>query len=543
MIFGKQQRRPGLPVVLLSLLLLCGPAAALLGAGPDSGAYSTYDGSFPGSLIAARPADINGDGLTDLLLVTGLSAGKQHFETVTRGNAIFAELVAYQVKEKKAAALVQQAGGAFAFLGQPLPLDERYIAFDLADLDGDGLQDLLLLDDDGVEVRYRVDGGWMEDGARLVQTRTTFSGCRQFFGGMRFLHDLDGDGRSDLVLQRYGETLVRFAPLSAGGTEQSTGPESVLPAGISSHSYGGNRLVTRFPVPTPQDCNGDGLLDILFHMPDDVLVFVQQPGRSFTAEPQKITFPEAGEGEERAGRHFGDITGDGIADILVFHTLEKDDSFREEKNPKTFVELFPGNAELQFPDGPVSRSLIRGMVAADAGEDSEMLPSFIDLNGDGLLDILGISFDVGIFQLVKLATVQKITLEIFFKNYLQNENNGFHGIAVHEVKEKIRINFRDLEMPEFPFFSGDFNGDGIRDYIRFEGGSSLGIHFSAGDGTYSKKPDLTFSLPREARDPDLLLVNHLNGDQKSDVVVFKAGLGKEEQFRVVIYTSSTGGEE
>ncbi len=527
--------------VLLCLLLLTGPASVLLMAGPAGGSYSAWDHVFPGSLLAARPADINGDGLTDLLLVTGLSTGKQHFETVTRGNAIFAELVAYQVKEKKAAALIQQVGGGFAIQGEPLPLDERYLAFDLADLDGDGRLDLLLLDDQGVEVRYRLEGGWLEDGVQVVETRTTFSGSRQFFGGMRFLNDLDGDGRPDLVLQRYGETLIRFAPLITAGPQQAAGPEVVLQGGIANHRYQGNRLVTWFPVPTPEDCTGDGLLDIKFHLPDSVLVFSQQPGRAFAATPVEITFPEAGEGEERAGRHFGDMTGDGIADLLLFHTLEKDDSFREEKNPKTFVELFPGNAELEFPDSPVSRSLIRGMVAADDGGETEMLPSFIDLNGDGLLDILGISFDVGVFQLVKLATVQKITVEIFFKNYLQNPQNGFHGIAVHEEKEKIKLNLRDLEMPDFPFFSGDFNGDGIRDYIRFQGGSALGVHFSAGDGTYAKKPDLKFSLPKEARDPDLLLVNHLNSDAKSDLVVFKAGQGKEEQFQVVIYTSGNGG--
>jgi len=540
--------RAGHPLAAVLTAMLVSWSAlspAPLHAGSRGIPYATYSGGFPGSLIAARPADINGDGLVDLLLVTGLSAGKQRFETITRGNAIFAELVAYQVKEKKALALLQQDDGGFALSGAALTLDERYIAFDLADHDGDGLLDLLLLDDDGVEVRHRFEGGWMEDGLRLVETRTTFSSSRQFFGGLRFLHDLDGDGRLDLVLPRYGETLILFAPFEPPGKgEEPSGRDIVLNSGFVNHRYGGNQLVTRFPAPVVEDTNGDALLDLVFHLPDSVMVFLQQPGRVFAREPLEITFPEAGEGEERTGRHFGDMTGDGIADMLLFHTLERDsDSFREEKNPKTFVELFPGDQNLAFSERPVSRSLIRGMVAAGDGDDN-LLPSFIDLNGDGLTDILGISFDVGMFQLVKLATVQRITVEIFFKNYLQNQENGFPGIAVHEVREKIRLNLRDLEIPEFPFFSGDFNGDGIRDYIRFDGASSLGVHFSAGDGTYSRKPDLKISLPREARDPDLLLISELNSDPRSDLVVFKAGQGKEERFQVVIYTSTgnSGGQ-
>lgn len=540
---SKKQRvrvssRFGRLIFLLILFLSASPLQALPGGG-----YDDWSGQFPGSLIAARPADLDGDGLIDLLLVTGRSAGKQRFETVTRGNAIFAELVAYQVKEKKAVALVQQADGGFTLSGAALALDERYIAFDLADHDGDGLLDLLLLDDDGVEVRHRHDGGWMEDGLRLVKTRTTFSGCRQFLGGLRFLHDLDGDQRQDLVLPRYGETLVRFAPFQVPGEERaSPGRDIMLPGGIYNHRYSDHRLITKFPAPLAEDCSGDGLLDLIFHLPDSVRVFLQKPVRVFAETPLEIVFPKAGEGEERTGRHFGDMTGDGVADLLLFHTLErKSDSFREEKNPKTFVELFPGDSSLVFPDRPVSRSLIRGMVAtAEAGE-SQALPSFIDLNGDGLLDILGLSFDVGVFQLVKLATVQKLTVEIFFKNYLQTPGHGFHGIPVHEVKEKIRLNLRDLEMPEFPFFNGDFNGDGIRDYIRFEGGSSLGIHFSVGDGTYSLRPDLKFDLAKDAREPDLLMISDLNDDPRSDVVVFKAATAGEERFQVVIFTSATGG--
>lgn len=517
---------------------------APLHAGSRGVPYATYNGGFPGSLIAARPADIDGDGLTDLLLVTGLSAGKQRFETVTRGNAIFAELVAYQVKEKKVLALLQQDDGRYALSGAALALDERYIAFDLTDHDGDGLLDLLLLDDDGVEVRHRYEGGWMEDGLRLVETRTTFSGCRQFLGGLRLLHDLDGDQQPDLVLPRYGETLVRFAPFTIPEVEGALPVRDILlPVGIYNHRYNNNRLITKFPAPLAEDCSGDGLLDLIFHFPDSVRVFLQKPGRVFAETPLAIVFPKAGEGEKRTGRHFGDMTGDGVADLLLFHTLEREsDSFREEKNPKTFVELFPGDGELAFPDRPVSRSLIRGMVVTSDGGEGQALPSFIDLNGDGMLDILGISFDVGVFQLLKLATVQKLTVEIFFKNYLQTPGHGFHGIPVHEVKEKIRINLRDLEMPEFPFFNGDFNGDGIRDYIRFEGGSSLGVHFSVGDGTYSRKPDMKFSLPKEAREPDLLLISDLNRDPRSDVVVFKAAPSGEERFQVVIFTSVSGGE-
>lgn len=512
------------------------PAPAA-GTGGEAGGWSSWDGGFPGSLIAARPADIDGDGRSDLVLVSGRSAGKQRFETVTRGNAIFAELVAYQVKEKKAVALLQQPGGRFEAVGAPLPLDDRYLAFDVADVDGDGLLDLLLLDDEGLEVRYRSPDGWLEDGLRLVESRSTFSGSRQFFGGLRLLHDLDADGRPDLVLPCYGETVVCFAPFLEPETGRPGGRTLRLPNGTWNYRYEDRRMVTRFPVPRVEDANGDGRLDLVFLLPGAVSVHLQQPGRSFSGDALEIAWPEPREGEERTGRHFGDMNGDGIADMLIFHSLEGDnDSFREGKNPKTYVELFPGSADLTFPGEPATRSMIRGVVAAGDG-GGEMLPSFIDLNGDGLTDILGISFDVGVFQILKLATVQRLTLEIIFKNYLQNGSNGFDGRAVHEVSEKIRINLRDLEMPEFPFFSGDFNGDGIRDYIRFRGGDSLGVHFSAGDGTYAKKADLKIALPREARDPDLLMISDLDGDPLSDVVVFKAGAEEAEAFRVVVYTS------
>ncbi|MEM8712489.1 MAG: FG-GAP-like repeat-containing protein [Planctomycetota bacterium] len=224
----------------------------------------------------SSPVDLDGDGRDEIVGVSHVS------------NA----LVAYSVQDDGSVVFRQRLASA----GSESVFTINRWHLQLADLDGDGLGDLVGQDATNLRVFYgRQDGTFDESVA--IDLVTSMTGLAPM--------DLDTDGDLDLVL---------FPPSTNVG-----GPASSTIDWIEN--LGAGAFASRMPLITgvddyaaldPIDVDGDGDIDLVgFRSQDRFPVIVRNLGTSLQAESIPSALPRAFASQP------GDVDGDGDVDLLV----------------------------------------------------------------------------------------------------------------------------------------------------------------------------------------------------------------------------------
>ncbi|MFC3504661.1 FG-GAP-like repeat-containing protein [Micromonospora krabiensis] len=220
---------------------------------------------------AIAAGDLTGDGLTDVVLTTGVEADA--------GDLNHSAYLYVQLPEHRLAAPVRYATSTPTG-GSMVPV--------IADLDGDGRNELLVASGDGLDL-YRQSTGGLAAPVALP-----------FGASLGDVHvvDLDQDGTGDLVATVNESVLVRYGT----GSGEFTAPTAV-PTPLSG------------PVLGIADVTGGPGLDLVRLDGRNVIVAEQTSARTF-APTTGIPVPE---GQEIDARSFatGDVTGDGRADVVV----------------------------------------------------------------------------------------------------------------------------------------------------------------------------------------------------------------------------------
>ncbi len=244
--------------------------------------HNRGDGTFdPFTAFAAGPeivgaADVDGDAKPDLI-VAGVA-------NVTTGAFLWSI-------------------GAIKNLGSDLflaaPTSPTYGDV-LADLDGDGLADLVLADQNGGVLRVSLNTGSGMFGAPASFTAT--------FPGAPFPGDLNGDGKVDLVVPRLtndGDGGID-AFINQGGATFAAPAALPLPVGATARA---GQVV---------DLNGDGNLDIVLVTTDAVwnasLGVMLNTGNGTFAAPTSV-FPLGL--STTSSLRVTDLDGDGLADVAL----------------------------------------------------------------------------------------------------------------------------------------------------------------------------------------------------------------------------------
>ncbi len=344
--------------------------------------------------------------------------------------------------------------------GFPLRVDSSAEASPvLADLDGDGVFEIVLATSGGEIHAFRGDGGEL-DGYPLTTApppeMADYSGSAAYVQGAvdpdhgdgfiaaPAVADLDGDGLPEIV----GATMAGAIYVWSGGELREGFP--VWSIGREPEEFDGDDVWDRgfWGAPTLVDLDADGTLEILAAGMDGRLYAVDHAGQDWGPYPKELCHPEncgVRGAPMVSSPAVGDVDGDGDLDIAVGSNETTDDS----RFSVTF--LVDATSGEQLPGWPRTTQGLVGEASLIpiVGEGHPASLSLADLDGDGDLELADTVF-LAHTQLLHHDGQELYELAHFADQYGGDANTN----------EPSMVHFS-----EHPAF-GDMNGDGVPDLVQ-----------------------------------------------------------------------------
>ena len=337
-------------------------------AGPEGRPVSS--GAYGGSGWERGLGDVNGDGRTDVVF---------HYAS-TSSTGI------------RVRALLSDGDGTFtATAADETPVASGIYGSDdwtrgLADVNGDGRTDLVLhkasASSTGIKVRVLLSDGDGTFTATAADETPVASGIYGSADWARGLADVNGDGRTDLVLHKASASStgvkVRVLLSDGDGTFTATAADETP---VASGIYGSADWARGLA-----DVNGDGRTDLVVHYASasstgvKVRVLLSDGDGTFTATAADETPVASGiYGSADWARGLADMNGDGRADLVVHYASASSPGIKVRVLLSKGDGTFTASGEVT----PVSSGLY--------GHDLSYTPwqrTFADVNGDGRADLV-----------------------------------------------------------------------------------------------------------------------------------------------------------
>jgi VCBS repeat protein len=389
--------------------------------------------------------------------------------------------------------------------------------FDLADLDADGLKEIILFRKWSVRVAA-ID-------AETAKWRTLLKrGSGILFptsdGSVPYqdlVRDWTGDDAPTIALFDYGS--IRFYSSDGKGTElsrvdintqgwlASSGPavDGSLGAKLSS----GVETPSMFPM-----LSGERR-ELVMAQKETVAIHGMTNGR-YDRNGKRMTFSVLTEDEKRKGNVnivpiVEDLNGDGRPELIV-------DKFGGALTKySSALYVYPGI------DGGLSQT-----PSFTLEKDGLIVwPRFFDLDGDGLKEMFVHTVDIGLFQIARMFTSQSLKVNVLV---FPGTQSGFADTPAMAKKLTVKVDteagFRLLGFP--PDLSADFDGDGLNDlFMAYEEG--FGVWKNLGGLKFDGSPFLSTQF--EPTDEHRLI--DLSGDGRADFFSYSR-YDPEQKGRIVV---------
>lgn len=432
----------------------------------------------------------------------------------------------------------------------------------LCDLDGDGLEDLVLMNGTNLSIFYQdSEKGFTREPQQTYQLppRPGAITAARLGKSAESLLFMTSDGVTEISFaNRTGHPVVRqvisqptILPAAAENTNPICVPFSVrtgrgsplllLPtagglqvwqsgdgwhqAQTINHAISALRwpaesdpgLMTRFGLDMSiGDVNGDGRDDLMIRRQigrtNRYELYLQQTNGLFGAEPA-LTY--ADQIERFSWFYWGDLNHDGKLDLIKSVWLNEPSFVPAVPSGKVVVRTYFADQRSRIPSEPQQVFRKNDWLAA--------LP-VVDVDGDGFPDlILGYSDLDGRDSLIKEITTRELDYRLEFYFYRPGvgypTNPDCHRDLVLHLERSQP--FLDWVLPQNFMrcikLDGDFNGDGKRDLLVQNQSDAISIYFFvSGEQGFSPEPDLRFNCPEAI---DILQVADLNHDGISDLIV------------------------
>lgn len=513
--------------------------APLSAAEPRQPALRHVTLDLPGAPAALIPADLNGDGLPDLLVPLVYTQYEETAFERLDGMVQVTEVVPTLFDRRELWAWLARPDGTFERVGAPLPLPASVHSIEA----GPPGFPAVGLTDDGVSV-VRLTGtppslNWEP----LIADRSVLAGGGSFVPGLEIVRDLDGDGGADILLPaRAGPAIYRR---DGPGFASRPSARLVMPG----DDQGIGTVVWRqYPIPRVQDVDGD-------HKPDLVLTRDGAQGEEIVIlrgagegrfEPARtlnvgcLTRPST-EGDSPELNYFGDLDGDGRAEVVTTEeTNQDDDGMKEAKMPHQIVRIHHLRDDLTIEPEPRREFEVVGYpFSVEWPEISSS--GFKDLDGDGRQDLVTVTLDFSIMQIMRVLATKRISIGLTFHVWAQQGDGSFKEIEGQDLSEKMLVDLNNLKLGRLAQFNGDFDGDGRIDFVHLGRGKTVTIHLGRTGCRYAKKADMAIDLEEEPQDLALVQIRDLDGDGRSDLAVTRplesGGSGASTPVRLELYLS------
>jgi VCBS repeat protein len=459
------------------------PAAALAlasgaAAGPKPfGTVTTLQFAKGIAPRAAVLADVDGDGLDDLVIATSRRGGRAER--------------AIEVHLRRREGDVFAAAADFSF---DLPTDVT--AFAVGDVHEDAGSEIVLFTASGA-FAWRPKGPEDARFARLVTGSFLWQlpDAHDVFAYELGVRDVDGDGLADVVLpepegwrvavqRRAAGGPASFAtvsaprmPLDTSGEDQPIGSRKMqakakrnevriaIQVGDDESELPQDLVDVTESVPAPQfaDFDGDGRADLLAQTSHDLCVWRQRADATFPETPDATyELPVPADRERRLdvsyGSHVADVDGDLRADCVMLAGDKRSDDVRTQ-----VLVYVQGKAGAPDPASPLfgAKGLPTQLLRIGGFAGS---PAIVDVDGDGRRDlVLGSVRLDGTLDVAKVTGNGSLDAELYV---FKNRGAGFADrpdltFPVQLKAEGLRKTRREITAE----FFGDVTGDGVRDLL------------------------------------------------------------------------------
>ena len=493
---------------------------------------------LPGSPSKVIPSDLDGDGLTDLVVVVAYteiqSIGGDRIENLVHVSTVIPAVFDH----REARAYLATQGGGYRSAGAPLELPQKMLHMEPARGTG-----VIALTDDGIaRLRYSPSGDGpalrleplVEDAPILARTRT-------FYASLELVADLNGDEIDDVLLPGPDSLAIYL-----GNGEGLTTPAASRVEIPGREQRLDDEVRRSYPMPAVRDVDGDRIADLIFsgsfarQSPGEHHVLlgsaegVFRPIRSdpldchdrltdlriSVADPSAYPWPEGLVA-------LRDLDGNGRAEAVFVDERSRGDSFRKEmkdaKKPISEYRFHRLNDDLSIVAEPYFRTEVIGHTMGERGaqEDEEEfafhIEQFQDLDGDGREDLVTVTLDFSLFQAIKILATKRIGIGLDFHVYAQDGDGAFHEVPNLDLSEKLKLDLNDLKVGRFGQFAGDFDGDGRQDFAHLGRGRDVTLHGGRPGCDYPRDADLSIRLDEEPASLDLVRIEDLDGDGRADI--------------------------
>jgi len=300
--------------------------------------------------------------------------------------------------------------------------------------------------------------------------------------------------------------------------------ERLLGRGLPSTS-GFFNLHEEMPRVTPVDLNGDGLKDLASLVGSRLTVFFQSAPQKFGSGPKdRVQSQLATLDPEKkddvvsvSDVQFVDINADGNMDLVVAK-IEGELKLTESIGTRIYYHLGTGKGKF-MPDGCIS---IKGI---------SLNPTFIDMNGDGKLDVLTSRLRTDLIKhgVDRLLGDVTVTYEVF-----QFEKSSYSVVPVFDFD--IHIPIEDIQKrsgASRPMFQvpGDLSGDGRPDAVIYNPQTTkLEVRKGKQSWAASDRPVIDFEKDVAAtydidkdNPPKWISYMDMDGDGRQDILLNYAG--------------------
>lgn len=210
-----------------------------------------------------------------------------------------------------------------------------------------------------------------------------------------------------------------------------------------------------------------------------------------------------------ASAKMADVNNDGFPDLLVTQT-------KGTVNLQSQTQVYIAPEPMKYPDKPTASFAAEGSIAS---------PALLDVNGDGLRDIVVVRIPFGVKNIVNFFVRRKlsVTAQVYFFN-----GKDFGTKPAHETD-------LTLDAPEgreeVAHSLEDFNGDKRLDLCLSESRDELAFFAGVENAFVASKPFATFKIPSFGKVTPL----KLNQNDAHDCVLIRTSGPEQKRVDVIVF--------